>query len=74
MGVSEIMGTLFWGPYNKDPTIQGTISGSPIIFGNSHIGCRPVEGFPQEVQTSSPRILNEKLGSCTNRSGAPEKA
>ena len=27
-------GTLFWGPYNKDPTIQGTISGSPI-FGNS---------------------------------------
>ena len=21
MGVSEIGGTLFWGPYNKDPTI-----------------------------------------------------
>ena len=21
MGVSEIRGTLFWGPYNKDPTI-----------------------------------------------------
>ena len=26
-------GTLFWGPYNKDPTIQGTILGPPI-FGN----------------------------------------
>ena len=21
LGVSEIRGTLFWGPYNKDPTI-----------------------------------------------------
>ena len=29
--------TLCWGPYNKDPTILGAISGSPI-FGNSHIG------------------------------------
>ena len=28
--------TLFWGPYNKDPTIWGTILGSPI-FGNHHI-------------------------------------
>ena len=29
----------FGGPYNKDPTIWGTILGSPI-FGNSHIeGC-----------------------------------
>ena len=25
--------TLFWGPYNKDPTIKGTTFGSPI-FGN----------------------------------------
>ena len=32
----KIRGTLIWGPYNKDPTIVGTISGSPI-FGNSHI-------------------------------------
>ena len=31
-----IRGTLFWGPYNKDTTIWGTILGSPI-FGNSHI-------------------------------------
>ncbi|CAE7812270.1 unnamed protein product [Symbiodinium sp. CCMP2592] len=36
LGVSENRGTLFWGPYNKDPTIQGTILGSPI-FGNSHL-------------------------------------
>ena len=33
----KIRGTLLWGPYNKDhPSIQGTISGSPI-FGNSHV-------------------------------------
>ena len=32
----------FAGPYNKDPTIQGAILGSPI-FGNSHIG---VSGNP----------------------------
>ena len=32
----KISGTLFWGPYNKDPTIQATIVGSHI-FGNSHI-------------------------------------
>ena len=24
----KIWGTLFWGPYNKDPTIQGTVLGS----------------------------------------------
>ena len=34
MGVSENWDTLFGGPYNKDPTIQGAILGSPI-FGNS---------------------------------------
>ena len=28
-----IRGTLLWGPYNKDPTIQGNIL---AIFGNSH--------------------------------------
>ena len=37
MGVSENLGTLYWGPYNKDPTIWGTILGPPI-FGNSHMG------------------------------------
>ena len=35
LGVSENRGTLFGGPYNKDPTISGTILGPPI-FGNSH--------------------------------------
>ena len=24
----KVSGTLFWGPYNKEPTIQGTILGS----------------------------------------------
>ena len=32
----KIGGTLLWGSYNKDPTIQGTIVGSPI-FGNPHM-------------------------------------
>ena len=36
MGGSEIQGTLFWGPYNRGPTIYGTILGSPI-FGNSQV-------------------------------------
>ena len=36
MGVSEIRGTLFGGPSNKDPTIQGTVLGSHI-FGISHM-------------------------------------
>ena len=31
MGASENRGTLFGGPYNKDPTIWGTILGSPIL-------------------------------------------
>ena len=32
----KIRGTFCWGPYNKDPTIWGTIFGSPI-FGNSYL-------------------------------------
>ena len=36
MGVAQNWGTLFWGPHNKDPTIQGAILGSPM-FGNSHM-------------------------------------
>ena len=36
----KIGGTLFWSPYNKDPTIYGTILWSPI-FGNSHMGSSP---------------------------------
>ena len=40
----KIRGTLFWGPYDKDPTISGTILGSPI-FGNSHVVDR-LQSFP----------------------------
>ena len=36
VGVSENRGTFFWGLYNKDRTIEGTIFGFPI-FGNSHM-------------------------------------
>ena len=32
----KLGGTLFGGPYNKAPTISGTIVGS-LIFGNSHV-------------------------------------
>ena len=37
MRVSEIRGNLVWGPYNKDPTIWGTMLESPI-FGNPQSG------------------------------------
>ena len=36
----KIRGTLFWGPFNKDPSILGIILGSPIC-GNSHT-CSPM--------------------------------
>ena len=31
MGISESRGYPIWGPYNKDPTIFGTMLGSPIL-------------------------------------------
>ena len=34
------LGVLCWGPYTKEPTIQGTILGF-VIFGNSHIPICP---------------------------------
>ena len=37
MEFPEIRGTLFWGPYNKVPTVWGTYYISVPIFGNSHI-------------------------------------
>ena len=40
----KLGGTLFWGPYHKDPTIWGAILGSPI-FGNSHIPNLPKPTF-----------------------------
>ena len=41
-------GILFWGPYNKDPTIWGTIYGSPIFGNSSHIDlfCIPLQEAP----------------------------
>ena len=30
-------GTLFWGPYYKDPTISATIYQGPLFLGNSHM-------------------------------------
>ena len=60
MGVSANWGTLLWGPYNKDPTIEGTILGCPI-FGNSHI----TTGFFQRFHKGS-AILQERLtGFCS---------
>ena len=44
MGVSENKGYLILGPYNKDPTIEGTILGSPI-FGTSQIITFTIWGF-----------------------------
>ena len=48
----KIRGIFFWGPYNKDPTIWGTILGSPI-FGNSRTMSRGMlckkEGGPMHV-------------------------
>ena len=34
-----VMGTLFWGPYNSDLTIKGTILVSPFL-GNPHMKFR----------------------------------
>ena len=53
MGVSEIRDTLFWGPDNKDPTIQGTILGSPI-FANSHIYIyKNFKSFYQQLRSNA---------------------
>ena len=40
----KIRGSLFWGPYNKDPIIYDPILGSPS-FGNSHVPPRPPKGM-----------------------------
>ena len=48
----KIRGTLFWGPYNKDPTIEGTIFGSPI-FGTPMLfkGC-VAKGSPRKLKAT----------------------
>ena len=63
MGVSHNKGTIFWGPQIKDPTIWGTILGSPI-FGNPQIGnpCRQ-KGLECTHSATKPRSLRaEGLG------------
>ena len=69
MGVSEKKGYLICGPYNKDPTIWGTIEGSPI-FGNSQIGVRQLgkplltaEDSESEIE-SLRRIHRGAIGAC----------
>ena len=51
----KLRGTLFWGPYNKDPTInKGTISGCPIF------GSPPFHRF-------LPRDLCPALEACARK-------
>ena len=40
--------TVFWGPYNKDPTICGTVSGFPLLE-------TPIYLFSFEVKVLSPK-------------------
>ena len=57
MGVSEIRGTLFWGPYNKDTTIYGTTLGSPI-FGNSYIFTRMIQQANNVIKSTTLHTLD----------------
>ena len=59
MGVSEIKDTLFGGPYNKDPTIQGTILGSPIF------PCR-VQGLGFEFRVARKRTTYRAMAETMN--------
>ena len=51
--------TLFWGPYNKDPTTKGTILVSPIV-GNSHLRFRASRSSPWWIQGLGFRGLQQK--------------
>ena len=55
--------SIFWGPCTKDPTIKGTIVGSPI-FGHPHITYvpqNPAEGQHGFVYVSISRIRSLRL-------------
>ena len=54
----KLGGTLFGGSYNKDPTIYGTIFGSPI-FGNSQIRVLSFRAWPCRRNA---RALEDTLG------------
>ena len=56
-------GTFFGGPYNKDPTIQGTILGSSI-FGNSHIGVQGLRGLEMTSGSRDPRSSSRLVACC----------
>ena len=53
----KIQGTLFWGPYNKDPTFQGTILVFPM-FGNPLI----VDPLVSSAATSADRHTDRTVG------------
>ena len=59
----KIMGTLFGGPYNKDPTIWGTILGSPIL-GNPHATLfhKPCGRELEELSNLNPETKVSGLG------------
>ena len=47
-GSFQIRGTLFWSPYNKDPTIRGTYYIRAPYFGKLRHGRKAVTGFLAE--------------------------
>ena len=51
----KIRGTLFWGPSSKDPTISGSMLGSPI-FGNSHMHNWKNMKKPFHTQAQGPAV------------------
>ena len=53
----KIRGALFWGPYNKDPTIQGTTLGS-LIFGNPQMDPKPDNPTVQQGDLTEKWTLN----------------
>ena len=66
----KIRGTLLWSSYNKDPTILGTILGSPI-FGNSQM---ERETVPDELPVTRSEVVqsqHQPFHSCRTISECP---
>ena len=55
----DFRGTLFWGPYNKDPTIEGTILGSQNFGNPPYLKNSAARlGFKlRQVDAETPRVL-----------------
>ena len=51
VGVSHNKGTLNWGPYHKDPTIWGTIFGTPI-FGSPQVAPKAADSGKRDAGAS----------------------